>query len=401
MTVRLFMSTDVGAPTLNGVAGSFISLLTACLVNGYGDQTPTTITRVGSVATINKAGHGYLKHNRITMSGWNQVEYNGGFRVESVIDVNNFTINVTGTPATPGTGTTPSMRKSAAGWTAPYTGANLAAFKQPAALLNPVYYRVDDTTTTYAQVRGYEAMSAITTGTGEFPTVASRAVSTTFPKSTTADAVARPWVILVSEGTVWVWVNANGAADATSASFLCGFGDFISYKSGDAWNKFIIGTGWNGSAFSYSYQYNYSSALNPNMGTAVLGDHYIARSYTQLGTAITFGKISDYAKSGGQPGIGSTYNDSSGRGMAYPHPIDAGLYLAPIYFHEAFSGGCLLRGEVGGIWNPLQWNALAHYDTFSGVAGLAGKDFLNLRMYGSPGAGSYNCAVYFEISDTW
>ncbi|MCU7839785.1 MAG: hypothetical protein KZQ94_10465 [Candidatus Thiodiazotropha sp. (ex Troendleina suluensis)] len=36
----VYKSSDVGAPTLSGTAGAFIALLKACLVDGYGAQTP-------------------------------------------------------------------------------------------------------------------------------------------------------------------------------------------------------------------------------------------------------------------------------------------------------------------------------------------------------------------------
>lgn len=38
MPVSVYKSTDAGAPVVNGVRGAFISLLDACLVNGYGDK---------------------------------------------------------------------------------------------------------------------------------------------------------------------------------------------------------------------------------------------------------------------------------------------------------------------------------------------------------------------------
>lgn len=40
MTVRVYASTDPGAPTLGNVAGSLVNLLSACLVTGYGAQAP-------------------------------------------------------------------------------------------------------------------------------------------------------------------------------------------------------------------------------------------------------------------------------------------------------------------------------------------------------------------------
>ncbi|MGC4075469.1 MAG: hypothetical protein QM702_00225 [Rubrivivax sp.] len=38
-TVREYYSTDASAPTLNGTAGSLLTVLSACLVNGYGSRT--------------------------------------------------------------------------------------------------------------------------------------------------------------------------------------------------------------------------------------------------------------------------------------------------------------------------------------------------------------------------
>lgn len=40
MPPRLYLSTDPGAPVLQATAGSFINLLRACLVDGYGDKPP-------------------------------------------------------------------------------------------------------------------------------------------------------------------------------------------------------------------------------------------------------------------------------------------------------------------------------------------------------------------------
>ena len=40
-TVKVFQNTDTGAPTLNAIVGNLISVLDACLVNGYGSVTLT------------------------------------------------------------------------------------------------------------------------------------------------------------------------------------------------------------------------------------------------------------------------------------------------------------------------------------------------------------------------
>ena len=45
MTVRMYKSTDSGAPTLTGQASSLIALLSACLVDGYGSQAAAGWTK--------------------------------------------------------------------------------------------------------------------------------------------------------------------------------------------------------------------------------------------------------------------------------------------------------------------------------------------------------------------
>lgn len=45
MTVRVYRSTDVSAPTLSAAAGSLIAILDACLVNGYGSHSSSGWTK--------------------------------------------------------------------------------------------------------------------------------------------------------------------------------------------------------------------------------------------------------------------------------------------------------------------------------------------------------------------
>lgn len=48
MAADIYRSTDVGAPVLNGTVGSLITLLDACLVNGYGSKTAAGWTKAYS-----------------------------------------------------------------------------------------------------------------------------------------------------------------------------------------------------------------------------------------------------------------------------------------------------------------------------------------------------------------
>jgi hypothetical protein len=64
----------------------------------------TAITRVSSTATAVATGHGMLTNDYVVIKGANQPEYNGIHQITRVDD-DTFTYAVTGTPATPATGT--------------------------------------------------------------------------------------------------------------------------------------------------------------------------------------------------------------------------------------------------------------------------------------------------------
>lgn len=71
--------------------------------------TTVTITRSGSTATVTHTGHGKSTNDKVVISGAAQGEYNG-IKTITVSDANTYTYTVSGTPATPATGTITSYR---------------------------------------------------------------------------------------------------------------------------------------------------------------------------------------------------------------------------------------------------------------------------------------------------
>ena len=57
----------------------------------YQSTTPTSLTASGTTITVNLTAHGYQPGTRIYTCRYDQAEYNGCYRVASVIDANNFT----------------------------------------------------------------------------------------------------------------------------------------------------------------------------------------------------------------------------------------------------------------------------------------------------------------------
>jgi hypothetical protein len=75
--------------------------------DGTGDlpyEESVTITRSGSTATVAHTAHGLVTNDKVVVRGADQQEYNGVFQI-TVTGVNAYTYAVTGTPATPATGT--------------------------------------------------------------------------------------------------------------------------------------------------------------------------------------------------------------------------------------------------------------------------------------------------------
>jgi hypothetical protein len=82
--VRVLVYADTGGPFPSGVS--------------------VTITRSGTTATVSHTGHGLATNDKVMILGADQPEYNGVFAI-TYIDANSYSYTVSGTPATPATGT--------------------------------------------------------------------------------------------------------------------------------------------------------------------------------------------------------------------------------------------------------------------------------------------------------
>lgn len=378
--VKVFKSTDTGAPSLSGTAATLIALLDACLVNGYNSKS-ATITRSGSVATATITAHGFLADQCILVSGANESDYNGEKYVATVVDANTITFAVTGDPSTPATGTI-TIKQAPAGWTKPYTGTNKAAFRCGGG--NQMYLRLDDSQSQYARVIGYQAMTDVDTGTDQFPTTAQVSGGLYWPKSNAADAVARTWVLVATDRLLHLFVNGYTSTNGAYCSIYT-FGDIKSYKSSDQFGTLLVGT-----TSSTMFNNTYASACT-GLNASTSG-HYLVRSYTAVGGSVAAGKHGDSAKIA----LGSNFGGSAASCIAYPNPVDGGLYLSPLWVHEPTPQA--VRGEIPGFWGSLHYAPLSLLDTFTGASGtLAGKKFIAVR----DGYSTYQGSMFLEISNTW
>jgi hypothetical protein len=314
-----------------------------------------------------------------------------------------------------------------AGWTSAFTATNKEAYRNSATDGTGFYLNVDDTgtgnTAKEAFVVGFETMSAISTGTGQFPTSGQINLTGSAPagalvcrKSNTADATARAWTIIADDTVVYVFIETGDVTSPTCALAFA-FGDIFSYKSSDAYRCIIIGN----NAANITNNFGFSNPLgglltlsNSTFLANTIGGHYMARSWTGTGGSVIVGKHIDQAKMGGGTGgagtgtsgttlmtgnqVGIGRNTLSANIFPYPNGPDGGLYLSPIWIHHNNA----IRGYLKGLWAPLHDRPLNHNDTYSGTGNMSGKSFLVQNI---PVATSTNNQdqgqIHIETSNTW
>lgn len=344
-TVKYFNSSMSGAPSLTNVAGAVIGILDACLQTGFGSVTLTSLVVATNVATATvNAGHNFAMVGNagpvITIAGATPSGLNGQWRV-TVTSATQFTFATTGISDQTATGTI-TAKRSPAGWTKIYSGTNLAAYQADDVTSTRFPIRIDDTGTTYTRVVGYEAMSSINSGTNPFPTEAQ--VSGGLYLSRTANAGAKAWTLVADGKMFYLFDDSQNAYYTTLA-----FGDTLPLMGADAFPCFIQAAGTAGLDSFYA-----ANSLS-------IAGHYMARSYTQTGTAKQVGKYS-HARS----------SNLGTNGMSYPAPMDNGFFCTPIEIWE--DSPQQIRSILPGVWNPLTVSLVAHGTVVDNVARLTSSN---------------------------
>lgn len=325
-TVKYFGSSMSGAPALSGSAGALIAVLDACLINGFGSITLDSLVIADNVATATKStGHGFAMLGNtgpvIAISGASPAGLNAEWRIASVPNSTTFTFTTSGITNQTATGTI-AAKRAGAGWEKAFSGTNKAAYRSLDLAGTRLYLRVDDSTTTYASVSGYETMSDVDTGSGAF----NGGGTGRWYKSDAANASARGWRLFADSRCVYLFFNKGSVqSNYYIASFW--FGDIIP-NIPDAFGCGIVATDNN--------DYDYNLAF-----LAKTAGSQMARSYLQTGSAQAFYRNTFY------PG----YSYAMGyAGMPYPSPIGNELLAFPAYVLDASH---YLRGEMPGLWAAI------------------------------------------------
>lgn len=119
--IKFYVHTNTNAPQLTNNFGCMIDVLDACLVNGYGGQTVSTLTASGTTVTATfGSAHNLMQYQVIEIEGATQTEYNGEHRILTVPNANTITFELAAAPSvTTATGTITSSLPSL-GWEKPF-----------------------------------------------------------------------------------------------------------------------------------------------------------------------------------------------------------------------------------------------------------------------------------------
>ncbi|MBX9935322.1 MAG: hypothetical protein K2Y10_01885, partial [Burkholderiaceae bacterium] len=291
-TVKFFRDDFPGAPVLNGVAGSLIAVLDACLVTGFGLRVASSMVVTGGVATLtlpNDSKNANLLDSIILIDGASVAALNGEQRVTSATST---TLSFATTAASGTVSGTINVRTAPAGWIKLYAGTNKAAYKSAAVESLGALLRVDDTGTLDARVRGYEAMSDVDTGTGLFPTAAQSAGSGGYwAKSGTANATANRWDVFSDSRGIYYAPSTYSGSNATYyGQALYFFGDAIPHKGTDVFATCLLA-----SATAPTTSANYGTVGAGTQQSA----SYWARSITGLGSATAVFSMPETGTNGG------------------------------------------------------------------------------------------------------
>lgn len=418
LTVKYFNSGMTGAPQVSNNWGDLIALLDACLVDGFGLLPIDTLSfdqgQGIATATIS-AGHPYQPHQVVEITGADQPEYNGQFRVIATTSTT-FTFAVTGTPVSPATTSTSLSAKVAPlGWEKPFSATHKAAYRSKNPQSPQNLLRIDNSLKTpnynsswakWANVGIAEDMTDIDTIVGaqapfdpNNPTQNWRQVQANqwgwykwyhartggYESSGDSGAGPRNWVLIGDDRLFYLFITNAPGFNWYGRNFYC-FGDINSFKPGDNYATVLTAHNnyWGmGNHLSYPDQYIGGLTMSLDFDGNVL-----LRKHIQIGLPERFGVTS--------LNIGNN-QQICGRGtMPFPNGPDYSLWLLPTYVKQEDGH---MRGLMPGMmWIP-QDRPYPDQTIVDNVVGQEGKRFLLVRtQYSSETEGAQ---IAFDLTGPW
>lgn len=404
--VKYFNSSMVGAPVMSNTEGDMYAVIKACLVDGFNLKAITSISRAGSVATAYIPSHGFDPNAVLLIAGYSQTEYNGEHRI-TAYDSDHVSFEVTGAPATPGTGSG-TAKVAPLDFELVYAGTYKGVFRSRNTLGPRHYLRVDNaqpstewvtTNSRYAKITLAENMSDIDTFVGARvpynpadPTRNERGHGwfkwwQAAAGGGDGGSGARKWLV-VGDDRGFYFHTASAASGNFSFRAMCGYLEFPSYKASDAYNGAI----WGGEAYGGQavgdYFVNGAEGVAANYAGSVYAGSRVLRDFT--GLAPTRHALMSLT-------TGGSYVSGVSTGLPYPNGPDFSMVLHPAYLKDE---NAALRGYAPGLYvihNDLGTTQV-DLTVLENVSGYAGKKFLLTVV---PYEGSQQSWVALDLTGPW
>lgn len=382
-SVKVFASTDPGALVLSGTAGALSTLLKTYLVDGRGSGAVATLNVTAGVATASYgAGHPFAVGSVGEFAGATPSGLNGQKRILSVA-ANSVTFAAPGIADGAATGSITSKLASA-GWQQVFSATNITCLKPTVVEATGCVLRVDDTGTTNARVRAYEAMTDVSTGVGPTPLESQLAGGMYWPKSGVASTLARTCYTVADERGFYLAVAPAGSDRYT---LLYG-GDIASLKSGDAYGYLLTG--------NQDDQTNVGTVPDGCVGYSHHSERkgaYLVRSHTAIGQSTAVQRLGAHHNGSTADVYAGTAGYSVG---TYPNGPNNGLMTGALELHALG-----IRGTLPGLLHPVQdcGNAFATGAVVDGTGDLAGRRLMAIRT-GPPASGTVG-TVFLDVTGPW
>jgi len=395
--VKWYDSAMEGAPLLSSGSagsahttnpGSLIALLKAILVTGFGVKAVSSAVYDSQAATITltvAAGHKFLTGQIIELSGANEANFNGEYRVTSITSTTVVVGLDNGTPAASSATGTLSMKIPSLGWEVEYedAGTYRCIFKRTDAEATGVRLYVDNSAWSgWNNNYGYLAKVSMVENVVDISTF-DTVYEYRWPCS---HNYATPEWQAVGDGRMLYFMPAYGAYYGNRTRGLYAFGDINSIRPGDQYHCLLIhypvltnDRNWTTSSSSH-----YTNGLR----FSDTGHKRLARSHHQLP-----GSVSAFWR-----GLASYF----GEGMSIPNPADNGFYVStePVPVHDDLS----YRGSLPGVVVPYATTSAydkQHLDNLPGLPDKLIRLLLCNREEYAGGGSDYRRLIGFDIKGPW
>lgn len=383
-TVKYYDSEMPGASQLSGSVGALAAILRECLVTGRALASATVAVSGGVATATFSAGHPFVRDCVAFVAGAGTAAINGEHKITGYA-TNTVTWDAPGVPDGAVSGSI-TVKLASAGWEEVFTGLNKTALRSADIGSTRCVLRLDDTGTgspKYARMRAYESMTDIDTGVGPSPTDSVCAGGWYIPKSGSASAASRKWIILADARRCLLLVASD--ASYADAYWAFAFGDLISDKSGDSWHFATLG----GSISNYADAYAGSSSHGPTNRNQNVS---LQRSYSQVGGAVQ-----------GRTWVPGAIATDSGSSSNPPGPsvVSNAIEIAPILIQETTADAGPVRGRLPGLYHVPQFLG-AGYSSKSIVtatAGLAGRRLMSVVTYAQGYGGGQR--FFVDVTGPW